>query len=1220
MQTNRHGLNRTLIRLLITCCLSMTLAATTYAAGINLVWDANTESNLAGYNVYRSTQSGTFTSPALNGTQLVATTSYTDSTAQSGTYYYVVKAVNSLGQESGPSNQIQATATTQTQITNQAPVVSAGADRAVTLPATTTVSAVAVDDGLPNGTVAYSWRVLNGSGVTFGSPNSATTQVSFAGAGAYTLRITATDGLLSSTDDLVVSVSAAAQPLVPPTGPGINLVWDANTESNLAGYNVYRSTQSGTFTSLALNGTQLVATASYTDSTAQSGTYYYVVKAVNSSGQESGPSNQIQATVTTQTQITNQAPVVSAGSDRAVTLPATTTVSAVAVDDGLPNGTVAYSWRVVNGTGVTFGSPNSATTQVSFAGAGAYTLRVTATDGLLSSTDDVVVSVSAAAQPLVRPTGLVVRCSADAKTFTVSWNAVAGAESYYLRVDNTTNDTGTDVNGYKFVQGVDHYIDGYTKTTYTGAIIAGQDYIWWVHAASAASGIGPEAWGNNFNCTDATVPAVSITNPAGGSKVSGTVAVAATASDNIGVAGVQFRLNGAALGAEVTTAPYSTSWNTTTLANGSYVLTAVARDAAGNQTTSAPANVTVSNNLTQPTGLRTQCSTDSKTFTVSWNAVAGAENYYLRVDYSPNNNNEIWYITDGVDYSLDGYTKTSFTGSVIAGKNYTWWVHAATAATGVGPAATSTFICGDTIAPSVSITSPATGAVLAASNNITVAASASDNVGVVGVQFKLNGANLGAEDTTAPYQVSWNARKANGVYTLQAIARDAAGNQTTSPAVSVRISRNGGNAMNVVGANGTPWASSAASETIVGYGAQMQTGATSAGDTAIISLSNGENVVSEASVPASAPVRDARIYVDANKPVNTGIVLANDESEAASVSFFFTDTNGNDFGHGSFTLEAKHSISVFVNEEPFNLPVSMYGTMTIHSSVPVAVGAIRGTTNRRGEFLMTTLPVGSIGPQPGSSVVLPQFADGRGWATELILTNPTDARLTGNVQFFGQEPQGSATPLAIAVNGMTNSTFDYTIEPRSAVRFVTENTSKRVQVGYILATATGSTSTPQGLAIFSFSTDGTKVSETGVPATLPGTALRTYVEDVGPVHSGLALANPASTPATATLELTALDGSGTMTASAELPARGHLARYIEELFPAIPDGFQGTLRVVSTKPIAMTSLRIRTNERGDSVVSWIPVTNESSAVLPNSKFIIPLVLSGGGFSTEFIGK
>jgi hypothetical protein len=105
-----------------------------------------------------------------------------------------------------------------------------------------------------------------------------------------------------------------------------------------------------------------------------------------------------------------------------------------------------------------------------------------------------------------------------------------------------------------------------------------------------------------FTTTDGTAPTVSITSPAGGATVSGTVSIAATASDNVGVAGVQFRVDGSNVGAEDTTAPYTVSWNTTTIGNGSHTLTAVARDAAGNQRTSANVTVNVSNSAPPPPG------------------------------------------------------------------------------------------------------------------------------------------------------------------------------------------------------------------------------------------------------------------------------------------------------------------------------------------------------------------------------------------------------------------------------------------------------------------------------------------------------------------------------------------------------------------------------------------------------------------------------------------
>ena len=93
---------------------------------------------------------------------------------------------------------------------------------------------------------------------------------------------------------------------------------------------------------------------------------------------------------------------------------------------------------------------------------------------------------------------------------------------------------------------------------------------------------------------DTIAPTVSMTAPAGGS-VSGNVPVSANASDNVGVVGVSFFDGTTPIGAEDTSSPYGVTWSTASLANGPHSLTAVARDAAGNRTTSLPVAVTISN-------------------------------------------------------------------------------------------------------------------------------------------------------------------------------------------------------------------------------------------------------------------------------------------------------------------------------------------------------------------------------------------------------------------------------------------------------------------------------------------------------------------------------------------------------------------------------------------------------------------------------------------------
>ena len=98
---------------------------------------------------------------------------------------------------------------------------------------------------------------------------------------------------------------------------------------------------------------------------------------------------------------------------------------------------------------------------------------------------------------------------------------------------------------------------------------------------------------------DVTPPTVSVSSPASGATVSGSLNVTATASDNVGVARVAFLVDGAQLGSDDTVAPYDVPWDSRTVANGSHTLTARASDAAGN-VASASVTVTVSNSSTPP--------------------------------------------------------------------------------------------------------------------------------------------------------------------------------------------------------------------------------------------------------------------------------------------------------------------------------------------------------------------------------------------------------------------------------------------------------------------------------------------------------------------------------------------------------------------------------------------------------------------------------------------
>jgi hypothetical protein len=91
--------------------------------------------------------------------------------------------------------------------------------------------------------------------------------------------------------------------------------------------------------------------------------------------------------------------------------------------------------------------------------------------------------------------------------------------------------------------------------------------------------------------SDTTAPAISITSPANNSTISGSTNLTVSATDNIGVVGVRYLVDGTQIGSEVTSSPFSATWSG--MSDGTYTLTAEARDAAGNKKLSSPISVTV---------------------------------------------------------------------------------------------------------------------------------------------------------------------------------------------------------------------------------------------------------------------------------------------------------------------------------------------------------------------------------------------------------------------------------------------------------------------------------------------------------------------------------------------------------------------------------------------------------------------------------------------------
>ena len=88
----------------------------------------------------------------------------------------------------------------------------------------------------------------------------------------------------------------------------------------------------------------------------------------------------------------------------------------------------------------------------------------------------------------------------------------------------------------------------------------------------------------------------------------------------------------------------------------------------------------------------------------------------------------------------------------------------------------------------VTISAPRSGATIGGTTTVSASVTVVGALTVAGVQFKLDGVNQGAEDTTAPYSISWDTRIAsNGSHTLTAVARDVLGVRWTSDPVTVTV-------------------------------------------------------------------------------------------------------------------------------------------------------------------------------------------------------------------------------------------------------------------------------------------------------------------------------------------------------------------------------------------------------------------------------------------------
>ncbi len=411
---------------------------------------------------------------------------------------------------------------------------------------------------------------------------------------------------------------------------------------------------------------------------------------------------------------------------------------------------------------------------------------------------------------------------------------------------------------------------------------------------------------------------------------------------------------------------------------------------------------------------------------------------------------------------------------------------------------------------------------------------------------------------------------------------------------------------------------------------QPGTGSTTPSGVAIFGYRQNNVLVSETGVPASPLLLSGRIYaeVGADARLNTGIAVANPNSTAATIAFQITNTAGAVVKDGSFSLAANAQRAAFLDADPFLGPKPVQGTMSFTSTVPISMVALRTFTNERSDFLMSTLPVVDTSlPASSGTQYIPHFADGAGLTTHILLVNPSDTAMTGDVQFFSQGSESAAgAPTPVSIAGVVNSTHAYSVAARSSVRLSTAGTATALTQGSVRVNPTGGGVSPVPLVVFTYKPGAFTLSEAGVGA-VQASAFRLYVEasgtagTAGNIETGFAIANTSATSGTVTLELTNMDGTTTGLPAATtrtIPGSGQIVGFLTSFFTGLPNPFRGILRIsTSTSGISVVGIRSRYNENTSYLMTTTPPTNEA-ATTSSAELLFPHIVNGGGFTTEFI--
>ncbi|HEY3128556.1 MAG TPA: DUF5060 domain-containing protein [Acidobacteriota bacterium] len=398
---------------------------------------------------------------------------------------------------------------------------------------------------------------------------------------------------------------------------------------------------------------------------------------------------------------------------------------------------------------------------------------------------------------------------------------------------------------------------------------------------------------------------------------------------------------------------------------------------------------------------------------------------------------------------------------------------------------------------------------------------------------------------------------------------------------------------------------------------------------AVLALSNGETLTSELAVPAVAATRRLWTLAEIGAPSQIGLALVNPGVQSAAVLLQLFDSEGHSLASRSFAMTAGQQMARFLSEWFTEMAPPFRGTLQVTSDIPLAMLTLRGTSNARGDFIMTSLP--SHTEESAAlfeSAVLPQVADGGGYQTEWLLLNPYDQPVVGKLRFLGSD----GVPWLLSIGGTSTDELGYQIPSHGMIRWITDGSQAISRAGYARLEPAAGSPIPAGGAVIRYSLGGLR-SETGVPLLVPSATADSYWEVGEGLSTGIAVVNVTEWQQQVRFELFLRDGAEQVrTALLDIPAGGQISRHVTELFAGLPAAARGYLRFTSdagsaslpsNARVAFLPLRVRTTSRGDTLISNLLLSSVSGVtsgggVADGSDRIFAQVVTGAGFQTQFI--